>query len=428
MKKKITLTAKILIGLFLGFIFGLILKSLPSSYIKDTIILGGIIEVLGSGFTSAIKMMVVPLVFVSLVCGVSSMGDVKQLSRIGGKTMAFYLSTTAVAIVIALFLGNTLKPGIGLDMSSTVVEDIVVGESQSITEIILGIIPSNPIQSFANGDMLQIIFFALLTGVAVSMVGDKAEPIKKLFSSANEICMKMISIIMMTAPLGIFALVTDTFAAVGKDAILVLLKYLGVVLLGLVIHVTLVYGSLFKICTKEKLTPFLKKFTKVAAITFSTSSSNASVPASMEILEDLGVGKTTRSFTIPMGATINMDGTTIMQGVAALFIAQIYGIDLAMNQMITIVLTATLASIGTASVPGAGMVMLSMVLESVNLPLEGMALIMGVERIVDMFRTTINVMGDNICTLIIANSENDFDRQKYYEQEKYSSVSNEQTA
>ncbi len=428
MKKKITLTAKILIGLFLGFIFGLILKSLPSSYIKDTIILGGIIEVLGSGFTSAIKMMVVPLVFVSLVCGVSSMGDVKQLSRIGGKTMVFYLSTTAVAIVIALFLGNTLKPGIGLDMSSTVVEDIVVGESQSITEIILGIIPSNPIQSFANGDMLQIIFFALLTGVAVSMVGDKAEPIKKLFSSANEICMKMISIIMMTAPLGVFALVTDTFAAVGKDAILVLLKYLGVVLLGLVIHVTLVYGSLFKICTKEKLTPFLKKFTKVAAITFSTSSSNASVPASMEILEDLGVGKTTRSFTIPMGATINMDGTTIMQGVAALFIAQIYGIDLAMNQMITIVLTATLASIGTASVPGAGMVMLSMVLESVNLPLEGMALIMGVERIVDMFRTTINVMGDNICTLIIANSENDFDRQKYYEQEKYSSVSNEQTA
>ena len=418
MKKRITLTSKILLGLFLGFIFGLTLKSLPESYIKDTVIIGGIFKVLGGGFTSAIKMMVVPLVFVSLVCGSSSMGDVKQLGRIGTKTMAFYLSTTAIAIITALFLGSVLKPGVGLDMSSVVTGDVSIGESKSIIDIILGIIPSNPIASFANGDMLQIIFFALLTGVAMSMVGEKAEPVRKLFESANDICMKMVGIIMMAAPIGVFALVAETFSTVGKDAILVLLKYLAVVLLGLAIHVSVVYCGLFKIFTKQKITPFLKKFTKVAAITFSTSSSNASVPASMEILEDLGVGKTTRSFTIPMGATINMDGTAIMQGIAVLFIAQIYGIDLEINQMMTIVLTATLASIGTAGVPGVGMIMLSMVLTSVNLPLEGIGLIMGVERIVDMFRTTVNVMGDNICTLIVANMENDFDKEKYYNEEQ----------
>lgn len=417
MKKKVTLTSKILLGLFLGFIFGLFLKSMPSSYVKDTVIIGGVFKVLGTGFTTSIKMMVVPLVFVSLVCGSSSMGDVKQLGRIGSKTMVFYLLTTAVAIIIALFLGSMLKPGVGLDMSSMVSGEVSIGESKSIIDIIIGIIPSNPIEAFANGDMLQIIFFSLLTGVSMSIIGEKAEPVRKIFESANDICMNMVSIIMLAAPLGVFALVAETFSTVGQDAILVLVKYLGVVLLGLLLHVTLVYGGLFKLFTREKMSPFLKKFTRVAAITFSTSSSNASVPASMEILEELGVGKTTRSFTIPMGATINMDGTAIMQGVAALFIAQIYGIDLEMNQMITIVLTATLASIGTAGVPGVGMIMLSMVLTSVNLPLEGIGLIMGVERIVDMFRTTVNVMGDNVCTLIVANSENDFDKDMFYAEE-----------
>ncbi|WP_195988378.1 dicarboxylate/amino acid:cation symporter [Clostridium sp. D53t1_180928_C8] len=414
MKKKMSLTTKILLGLFLGFIVGLVLKQVPDSYIKNTVIIGGVFKVLGSGFTTAIKMMVVPLVFVSLVCGTSSMGDVKKLGRIGSKTMVFYLSTTAIAIIAALFLGSVLKPGVGLDMSSVVTSEVAIGESKSIAEILLGIIPSNPIAAFANGEMLQIIFFALITGVAMSMIGEKAEPVRKVFESANDICMKMVGIIMLAAPFGVFALVAETFSTVGKEAILVLVKYLLVVLLGLAIHVVVVYGGLFKLFTREKIKPFLKKFTSVAAITFSTSSSNASVPASMEILEELGVGKTTRSFTIPMGATINMDGTAIMQGVAALFIAQMYGIHLGINQMITIVLTATLASIGTAGVPGVGMIMLSMVLTSVNLPLEGIGLIMGVERIIDMFRTTVNVMGDNVCTLIVAKSEGDFDKDKYY--------------
>ena len=414
--KKMTLTNKILLGLLLGFVFGLILNKIPGGYIKDTLLLGGVLHVVGNGFTSAIKMMVVPLVFVSLVAGASSMGDVKKLGRIGGKTMVFYLATTAIAIVISLILGNLLKPGAGLDMSSMMTSEVVIGESKSITDIILGIIPSNPIQSLANGDMLQVIFFAMLIGIAINLVGRNAEPVKALFEGANEICMKIVGIVMLFAPYGVFALVSTTFATTGTSAILVLLKYVLVVLLGLLIHITVVYGGLFKLFTKQKIKPFLNKFTRVAAVTFSTASSNASVPVSLEVMEELGIGKSTRSFTIPMGATINMDGTAIMQGIASLFIAQIYGIELGIDAMATIVLTATLASIGTAGVPGVGMIMLSMVLQSVGLPLEGIGLIMGVERIIDMFRTTVNVMGDNVCTLIIANSENDVDLEKYNSQ------------
>lgn len=413
MKNKLTLTTKILLGLFLGFLFGLVLNNIQDGFIKNTVLLDGVLKVLGNGFTSAIKMMVVPLVFVSLVCGTSSMGDVKRLGRIGGKTMLFYLGTTAIAIVISLILGNVLKPGVGLDMSSMASGSVTIGESKPVIDIILGIIPSNPIKSLAEGEMLQIIFFAILLGVAMSTLDKKADPVRVIFESANEICMKMVSLIMTAAPYGVFALVSTTFATVGTDAIFALLKYIVVVLIGLLIHVTVVYGGLFKIFTRQKIKPFLLKFSRVAAITFSTASSNASVPASLEIMEELGVSKGIRSFTIPMGATINMDGTAIMQGIAALFIAQTYNIEISMNDMMTIVLTATLASIGTAGVPGVGMIMLSMVLQSVGLPLEGIGLIMGVERIIDMFRTTVNVMGDNICTLIIGNSEKELNLYNY---------------
>ena len=422
MNKKITLTSKILIGLLLGFVFGLILKQVPEGFIKNTVLLDGALKIIGNGFTSAIKMMVVPLVFVSLVCGTSSMGDVKRLGRIGGKTMLFYLGTTAIAIIISLVLGSTLKPGVGLDMSGIVSGEVAIGESKSLVDIILNIIPTNPIASLANGEMLQVIFFAMLLGIAMSIVGKKAEPVRVIFESANEICMKMVNLIMLFAPYGVFALVCNTFATVGTDAIFALVKYISIVLLGLLIHVTVVYGGLFKMITRQKIKPFINKFTRVAAITFSTASSNASVPASLEIMEELGVSKSVRSFTIPMGATINMDGTAIMQGIAALFIAQIYQVDLGMNDMITIVLTATLASIGTAGVPGVGMIMLSMVLQSVGLPLEGIGLIMGVERIIDMFRTTVNVMGDNICTLIIANSEKEIDLEVYNKEESIKSL------
>ncbi|RDC51243.1 dicarboxylate/amino acid:cation symporter [Acinetobacter sp. RIT592] len=407
--RKLGLTSKILIGLFLGMLFGVILSKMPGSYIKDTVLLGGIINVIGNGFTKAIKMMVVPLVFVSLVCGVSAMEDIKKLGRIGFKTMGFYLMTTAVAICISLALGVLLKPGAGLDLGTVASQSTTIAKNQSLSEIILNMIPSNPIEAFAKGEMLQIIFFAMLTGVSISLVGEKAKPLKKLFECANEVCMKMVSVIMMFAPFGVFALITNTFSTVGADAIESLVKYILVVLLGLLLHVVVVYGGSLKVFTKVSFIGFVRKFSKVAAVTFSTASSNASVPVSLELMEEMGVSKSIRSFTIPMGATINMDGTAIMQGVAALFIAQVYGVHLGINDMLTIVLTATLASVGTAGVPGVGMIMLSMVLQSVGLPLEGIGLIMGVERIIDMFRTTVNVMGDNTCTLVVASSEKELE-------------------
>lgn len=387
---------------------------MPSGTLKNTILLGGIIEILGTGFINAIKMLVVPLVFISLVCGSSSMGDVKKLGRIGVKTMCFYLLTTALAISIALGIGKLINPGFGLDMSNLITQETTIGESKSLTEIILGIIPTNPIQSLANGEMLQIIFFALLLGIAMSMIGKKADPVRKFFESANEICMKMVSVIMAFAPYGVFALITKTFSTVGFEAFASLLKYMVAVLLALFVQAILVYSGMIKGLTGLKLKPFFKNFANVAAVTFSTASSNAALPLTIETMEDLGVDNSVASFTLPLGATINMDGTAIMQGVACIFISQIYGIELGFSSLITIILTATLASIGTAGVPGVGMITLSMVLSSVGLPIEGVGLIMGVDRLLDMTRTTVNVMGDCACTLIVSNSENELDKEKYY--------------
>jgi Na+/H+-dicarboxylate symporter len=417
MKKKMGLTTKIMIGLLLGVVFGLILNKMPSSYIKDTVLLGGILKVLGSGFISAIKMLVVPLVFISLVCGSSSMGDVKKLGRVGGKTMIFYLVTTALAVSIALALAKIFNPGLGLDMSNLIKVEPTIGERKSLVDVILAMIPSNPVQSLANGDMLQIIIFSLIMGVAISLIGKKAEPVKRLFDSANEICMKMVEMVMLVAPYGVLALVTNTFANAGIEAIFALGKYTFVVLLGFIIQGTVVYTGLLKIFTKLKIGHFYRGFSRVAAVTMSTSSSSAALPVTMDTMEKLGVNKNIGSFTLPLGATINMDGTAIMQGVAAIFIGQIYNIDLGMQDMMTIILTATLASVGSAGVPGAALITLSMVLGSVGLPIEGIALIMGIDRIIDMFRTTINVMGDCACTMIVAKAENEFDEDMYYSEE-----------
>lgn len=414
MKKKLGLTSKIFIGIFIGIIFGFIIKSMPSGTLKDTILLNGIIEILGTGFINAIKMLVVPLVFISLVCGSSSMGDVKKIGRIGIKTMCFYLITTALAISIALGIGKLINPGFGLDMSNLITQETTIGKSKSLTEIILGIIPTNPIQSLANGEMLQIIFFALLLGISMSMIGKKADPVRKFFESANEVCMKMVSVIMAFAPYGVFALITKTFSTVGFEAFASLLKYMIAVLLALFVQAILVYSGMIKGLTGLKLKPFFKNFANVAAVTFSTASSNAALPLTIETMEDLGVNNSVASFTLPLGATINMDGTAIMQGVACIFISQIYGIELGFSSLVTIILTATLASIGTAGVPGVGMITLSMVLSSVGLPIEGIGLIMGVDRLLDMTRTTVNVMGDCACTLIVSNSENELDKEKYY--------------
>jgi Na+/H+-dicarboxylate symporter len=414
MKKKLGLTSKIFIGILLGALLGITLKYLPNSTFKNAILLDGALKIIGSGFINAIKMLVVPLVFVSLVCGSSSMGDVKKLGRIGVKTLGFYLITTAVAITLALTVGKLINPGIGLDMSNLMTEAPTIGESKSFVEIILAMIPSNPIQSLASGDMLQIIIFSLLLGISISVVGEKAQPIKNLFESANEICMKMVSIIMLLAPYGVFALITNTFATTGFDAIFSLLKYMICVSFALVLQALIVYSGMVKLSTGLSLKPFFKKFASVAAVTFSTASSNAALPLTIEAMEELGVDNSVASFTLPLGATINMDGTAIMQGVACIFISQVYGIDLSINELLTIILTSTLASVGTAGVPGVGMITLSMVLTSVGLPIEGIGLIMGVDRLLDMARTTVNVMGDCACTLVVSNMEGELDKSMYY--------------
>lgn len=414
MKKKFGLTSKILIGLAFGALFGLIVKAIPSETIKNTIFLDGILKILGTGFVTAIKMLVVPLVLVSLALGASSIGNIKKLGRIGGKTFIFYLLTTCIAISIAIGIAYIVNPGIGLDMSHLIVQQPTIAETKSFSDLVIGMIPSNPFEAMVKADMLQIIVFAILLGVSISLVGKAAKPIKTLLESLNHIIMKMVDIIMNLAPFGVFALMANTFATTGFDAMLPLLKYMFVILAALAVQSFVVYLGLFKVFTGLNIKPFFKRFGKPASVVFSTASSNAALPVTLETVEEMGVHNSVASFTIPLGSTINMDGTAIMQGTAAIFISQIYGIELGLGGIITIILTATLASIGTAGVPGVGMVMLSMVLQSVGLPIEGIGLILGVDRILDMIRSTVNTMGDCICTIIISKSENAFDETKYY--------------
>ncbi len=414
MKKKMGLTTKIFIGLIAGLIFGIILNKMPSSYLKDAILIEGIFKVVGKIFVNGIKMLVVPLVFVSLVCGASAIGDVKKLGRVGVKTMAFYVTTTAIAISLAILIGKMINPGIGLDLSNIVKQDPTIGQSKPLVDVIIDMVPTNPIASMANGDMLPIIVFALLMGISMALVGEKVKAIIDFFNMLNEIVMKMVMVIMEFAPFGVFALIANTFATVGFGAMKNLGAYMLAVLLALVIHAGFTYMGILSVFGKLNPVVFFKKFAPVMSVAFSTSSSNATIPVTIEAVEEMGVSKNVASFTIPLGATINMDGTAIMQGVAAVFISQVYGIDLSIQAFLTIILTATLASVGTAGVPGVGLITLSMVLQSVGLPVEGIALIIGIDRVLDMCRTAINVTGDAVCTLVVSRAEGEFDENMYH--------------
>lgn len=409
-KKKMNLTTKVLVGLILGLITGLIVFQLPSGVLKDTILINGIFQLVGQVFLRGIMMLVVPLVFISLVNGASGMGDIKKLGRVGVKTVAFYLTTTAVAIIIALVLGYLLKPGVGLDMSAIQIVEPTISSKVPLIQILYEMVPRNPIAAMADGNMLQIIVFALITGIGLSLLGDKAEFLQNLFTSLNDLVMKLVEIVMLFAPIGVYGLISKTFATVGYAAIVPMLKYILTVYLGLIIHMFFVYGGLLKGLTNLSPIKFYKKFLPAMSVAFSTASSNATVPVSLELCEkELGISKNIASFTIPLGATINMDGTAIMQGIAVFFIAQVYGYELTLGMMLTVILTATLASIGTAGVPGAGTLMLSLVLQSIGLPLEGIGLIIGIDRLVDMGRTVTNITGDAVCTAVIAKQEGEID-------------------
>lgn len=403
-KKKLGLTTKIFIALILGCLCGIMIHYfVPESYVRDTLIVNGVFYVVGNGFLRLMKMLVVPLVFCSLVCGSMAMGDTKSLGKIGIRTLIFYLLTTALAISIALGIGGLLRPGIGLDMSAIVSSETTVAEPTNVADTLLNIIPDNPISALANGTMLQIIFFALFIGILLAQMGERADIVANFFLQFNDLMMDMTTAVMSIAPIGVFCLIAKTFSGIGFSAFLPLGKYMIGVLLALVIQCLVVYQSLLKVLTGLSPLKFLKKFAPVMSFAFSTATSNATIPLSIETLEEkLGVSRKVSSFTIPLGATINMDGTAIMQGVAVVFAAQAFGITLQPVDYLTVILTSTLASVGTAGVPGVGLVTLSMVFASVGLPVEAIGLIMGIDRILDMSRTAVNITGDAVCTTIIA--------------------------
>ena len=413
-EKKTGLTTKIFIALIAGAIFGIILCYLvPSGHVRDDIIVEGILYVIGQGFIRLMKMLVVPLVFCSLVCGSMAIGDTKKLGTVGVRTLIFYLFTTALAITVALTVGNIIDPGIGLDMSAikTNAADVAQMEATSLTDTLLNIIPDNPVNSLASGSMLQIIVFALIIGVILAKLGDRAETVSNFFGQFNDIMMEMTMMVMSLAPIGVFCLISRTFANIGFSAFLPLGKYMIGVLLALAIQCLVVYLGLLKVFTGLNPIKFIKNFFPVMAFAFSTATSNATIPLSIDTLaKKMGVSKKISSFTIPLGATINMDGTAIMQGVAVVFAAQAFGIHLTMTDYITVIGTATLASIGTAGVPSVGLVTLTMVFNSVGLPVEAIGLIMGIDRILDMSRTAVNITGDAVCTTIVAHQNKAIDR------------------
>ncbi|MCQ2459484.1 MAG: dicarboxylate/amino acid:cation symporter [Ruminococcus sp.] len=410
--KKMGLTTKIFIALILGLIVGIIFNVfIPNSYVRDTVFVDGIFYVIGNGFIRLMKMLVVPLVFFSLICGASSIGDTKSLGKVGGKTIVFYLATTALAVTVAITVASIIKPGIGLDMSSIEKGSTTSAESTSVVDTLLNIIPENPIASLANGTMLQVILFALIVGVLLAKMGERAELISNFCNQCNNLMMEMTNFVMSLAPIGVFCMLAKTFANLGFNAFLPLGKYMCSVVLGLGVQLLVVYMVLLFIFTRLNPFRFLKKFFPVMAFAFSTSTSNATIPMNIDTLEEkMGISRKISSFTIPLGATINMDGTSIMQGVAVVFAAQAYGMELGIKGYITVIATATLASVGTAGIPSVGLVTLSMVFAAVGLPIEAIALIMGIDRILDMMRTAVNITGDAVCTTIVAHQNKDIDR------------------
>ena len=408
-----SLTSKILIGMLSGLIFGSIISLLgleANPFIKVYLI-DGFLNIGGQIFISLLKLMVVPLVFFSLTSGVSSLDKDLSLGRIAGKTLGLYLITTAIAISIGLSIAFFLNPGNNLDLQTST--SLAIPESPNIKDIILNIIPSNPVQAMADGNMLQIIVFSILVGIAIRGLGDSVIIIKDVISNITDIVLKLVMYIINIAPYGVFCLMSVLFAEKGLTVLGDLSFYFFIVVSALLIHGFLTYSALLILFVKINPFSFFDKIKSLMLFAFSTSSSNATIPVTLKtVIDNIGVNRKVASFTVPLGATINMDGTAIMQGVATVFIANAYSIDLLLTDYLMVILTATLASIGTAGVPGVGLIMLAMVLNQVGLPVEGIGLIIGVDRLLDMLRTVVNVTGDSAVSTIVANSENQLERRK----------------
>lgn len=371
------------------------------------------IKPIGTMFVNAIKMLIVPLIFVSLVVGMTSMQDLGKMGRVGLKTVLLYLGTTAVAIAIGLALGAIIQPGAAIDMSAAA-EAAAVEEAPSVIQIIVDLIPTNPLAAAVDGNVLQIIVFALLFGIAINLAGEKGRLVRDFFDSLSEVIYKLTAIVIAFAPYGVFALMVWVAGTYGLDMLLPLGKVIFAVYLGCVIHAIVVYGGMIKLMARLNPVRFFQGVFEPQMVAFTSTSSSGTLPVSMTAVEqNLGVSRGISSFVLPLGATINMDGTALYQGVCALFVAQAFGVDLSGGDYVTIILTATLASIGTAGVPGAGVIMLSLVLASVGLPLEGVAVIAGIDRILDMARTALNVTGDCAVAVVVAKSEGELDQKAY---------------
>lgn len=413
-----SLLTKIFVGMVLGIVAGLIVGD-------STVTIGGqqiglaSIQPIGDLFLRLIRMVVVPLVFASLLVGTASLGDPKKLGRIGMKTVGFYLVTTALAITIGLALANSVQPGSRLPAETqqelmAAYQDQAEGAEASMrqrpstVEALLEVVPTNPAESLASADMLQIIFFAMFFGVALTLIKnrEKADQIIGFFDGVTDAMIVIVHAVMELAPYGVFALIAAVIAIYGVQVLLSLLIYSACVFVGLALHMTVVYGSAVFLLGGMSPLFFFRGIREAQAIAFATSTSSGTLPVTMECAEkNLGVSEEIASFVLPLGSTVNMDGTALYQGVATVFIAQVYGIDLSIGQQLTIVLMATLASIGAAGVPGVGIITLAMVLETLGLPLEGIALILGVDRFLDMARTTVNVTGDSAVAVVVARSE-----------------------
>ncbi len=397
--KSVSLLWKITIGFLLGIVFGFAVGPwVPETpLLKDYIM--PFLDIIGKIFITLLKMLIVPLVFSSIIVGTASLGDPRKLGRIGIKTLALYLCTTAVAIAIGLALGNLIQPGVGMNIEGAAAE---AKAAKPILEVFLDIFPANPIDSLVKSNMLQIIVFSLFFGIAALLAGEKGKRIIGAFDAIAEVMYSMTHMIMRLAPYGVFALIAVTAAKYGLAILAPFAKVIFAVYLGCALHAVIVYSGLIVMVCKRSPLWYFKGVQEAAITAFVTRSSSGTLPITIEnVRKNLGVSDSISSFVLPLGATINMDGTALYQGVCALFVAQAFGIELNFAAQLGIILTATLASIGTAGVPGAGLIMLTLVLTSAGLPIEGSALVAGIDAILDAARTSLNVTGDTaVCTVV----------------------------
>jgi Na+/H+-dicarboxylate symporter len=392
---KLKIHTQIFIAIVLGLITGIVFGE-KTAHIK----------ILGDLFIRLLKVIIIPLIMASMVAGIVSLGNIKKLGRIGLKTFLYYMATTALAVGIGLILVNLINPGVGVDIGAETAAELSEREAPTIISILTDILPENLFDAMAKDKVLSIIFFSILLGVAISSIGEKGRPLATLFEAFNAVMMKITDWILRLAPVGIFALMACTIGTMGLSVLRPLLLYMVTVIVGLLIHAIIILPMLLTIFGKLSPVKLFKDVFSAIATAFSTASSAATLPITMDCLqENTGVSNKITSFVLPLGATINMDGTALYEAVAAMFIAQAYGIEMGLWQQMVIMLTATLASIGAAAIPGAGLITMVIVLKAVNLPVEGIAMILAVDRLLDMLRTAVNVWGDTCGTVVVANLE-----------------------